>query len=249
MHNIIVLGDGGRAPRGIRQALDVEEEHVYDLADVEKFKRKPAQDGNLIRTGVPTGPAPLGTDPIHTVNWIGHGNPSRLLLPGNECWDPEEAAPFFDALRPQKIVLWACNTGIPDLSKKPRGDIRKAYQKDRTSMKVTCPRRTYLRNRTKSYARRLSDAMGEQGVDVYGAQMGLPPGGIGNFDQVDGPGSMVHWRSGQQVRHTSGQIAVKYNKVAVIWNRQYRIICKYKSRLVDGARVLEFTYYSKYVDL
>jgi hypothetical protein len=112
MANIILLGDDGKAGGNILQQLGVPEENVFTVDNTADLAR------NIKKQ--------VGA--IHVVNWIGHGTADRLLVPGGD-FGPKKAATFFDILQPmEKIILWACNTGLCSAGQELRKLLWKAYK-------------------------------------------------------------------------------------------------------------------------
>lgn len=102
MQNVIILGSGGRAGEDIHKKLNVPKDYAFPFKDKVLL-------ANEINEKV---------DEVGVVNWIGHGYPRWLNVPGGQV-EPDEAGTLIELLNlhttqapKSKIVLWACNTGL-----------------------------------------------------------------------------------------------------------------------------------------
>jgi hypothetical protein len=106
MDNIIILGQHGAAGKSICAQLEVDEKNIFSLSSAGSWPLLQQEISEKVKG-------------IGTLNWIGHGSANRLILDGDAMY-PKMAAEFFQALAPEKIVLWSCNTGLCSV----KGDLR-----------------------------------------------------------------------------------------------------------------------------
>lgn len=240
--DVIILGEGGNS-HAVKKPLQVEDEYIFTFDSPVETQKAILE--KLSESG----------DTIDTLNWIGHANPSCLLVPSKEDeddrLDENSAANFFLPLKPQKIVLWACNTGLSVAQKELGKMLCEAHYQERKGqygkteivgkdMQVETTKEVTQEGIKRSFAFRLAELM--PGVEIYGAPKGVPPAIISKFETC--PSTHVRWKTDvQDAKPTTEAPAYRWRFVAVIKDKAYQFICKYD---VKPSNVI-FTYDTLYM--
>ena len=273
--NIIILGAGGSAGDAILRDLAVKKDHVF------------AFHTNLTRTYTEILLKFGGTrGDVDVVNWIGHGSAWRILYESkvkNEDGTIESkdetcgyniAAKLFDLIKPQKVVIWACNTGLLTAKNGLNNSLWNAYSgsaeytkskeyqrfaqtkeyraqykvlkyKQYAAMKMAIDKKDVNKDTlNQSFVYKVAKSMKISGVYVYGPTLALPPGGIKAFNTENGPGNLIYWKSRGNNKPETTCPESKWRYVAVTHNGSYNAVCKYEE--VEDQFI--FTYFTRYCE-
>ena len=245
IRNIIILGDEGNA-NTVQDAINVDDGYIFTFTTAAQTT---LDIDAALQKAVPA-------DTVGKIHWIGHGNPSKLILPNDQVLTSAQAALFFAGLNPQRIILWSCNTGIKvadnalsatlwnEYNRAVKGKYGKPEIVGR-NMSITVPAANVNGHVNPSFAKKLAAALSGRpsSVEVFGPPKGVLPGSIKDFAHQCP--SLIQWQSNTNLNGppTTSTAAYAHRSIAVVANGSYKIVCNYKPN--NGNFV--FTYKSIYL--